>query len=158
VVPPVTPPPVVPPVTLPPVVPPPTVVGTGLNSLMLTMSEDPGSAADRFTVKVDGKTIGLPQTVTALHSAGASQVFDVRGDFGAGPHTAQVQYLKGVVPSSASRLYLQTATFDGLAVQNVAIALQENWCRQFTLPVPPATTQLALSASASPEIALLPKV
>ena len=59
-----------------------TVIGSGSDRIILTMSEDadgPVGAAGRdaaFTVSVDGKQIGGLQTVTASHAAGATQTFE----------------------------------------------------------------------------------
>lgn len=162
VVPPVVVPPVVvPPVVVLPVVVPPvtpvTVVGSGADSLRLTVSQDPGVANDRFTVKVDGKTIGMPQVVTALHGAGASQVFDVRGDFGAAQHAVQIQFLRAAIPSDTARLYVESATYDAAVVPRSPVTLHENWMSQFIVPAaPPAVIVAAAPVTQVGMIALLP--
>jgi Ca-dependent carbohydrate-binding module xylan-binding len=72
-------------------------VGSGPDTLVLNMAEDPYQGDAQFTVSVDGKQIGGTQTTTAVVSEGQFQEFDVKGDFGPGTHTVAVTYLNDAV-------------------------------------------------------------
>ena len=108
-------------------VPGPTVVGSGSDTLALTVAEQAYSADAQFTIDVDGQQIGGVQTATAINSLGSSQVFDVLGDFGAGPHTVSLTLQN---PTStpgyalaANTLYLDSATIDGAAITTSPLTL-----------------------------------
>lgn len=73
--------------------PGPVSVGSGADTLVLNMAEDPYQGDAQFTVSVDGKQIGGTQTTTAVVDQGQAQEFDVHGDFGGGAHTVTVNYL-----------------------------------------------------------------
>jgi len=70
-----------------------TTIGSGSDTLVLSMAEDAYRGDAQFTVAVDGKQIGGAQTVTASVAQGQRQEFDVKGDFGGGNHTVTVNYL-----------------------------------------------------------------
>ncbi len=72
-------------------------VGSGADTLVLNMAEDPYQGDAQFTVAVDGRQIGGVQTTTAVVSEGQSQEFDVKGNFGGGSHTVTVDYLNDAV-------------------------------------------------------------
>ena len=60
----------------------PGVIGSGSDTLVLGMSEDAYKGDAQFTVAVDGIQLAGTFTATALHSAGASQSFTFKGDWG----------------------------------------------------------------------------
>jgi hypothetical protein len=72
-------------------------VGSGPDTLVLNMAEDPYQGDAQFTVSVDGQQIGGTQTTTAVVSQGQSQEFDVHGNFGSGTHTVAVDFLNDAV-------------------------------------------------------------
>ena len=75
-------------------IPPPTVmIGSGSDTLALKVSEDAWQGNAQFIVSVDGQQIGGTQTATASHAAGQTQIFNVKGKFAAGNHTATVSFL-----------------------------------------------------------------
>lgn len=73
--------------------PGPVSVGSGVDTLVLNMAEDPYQGDAQFTVSVDGNQIGGTQTTTAVVGQGQSQEFDVHGNFGGGQHTVTVTFL-----------------------------------------------------------------
>ena len=77
--------------------PGPVSVGSGSDTLILNMAEDPYQGDAQFTVSVDGKQIGGTQTTTAVVEEGQSQEFDVHGNFGGGNHTVTVNYLNDAI-------------------------------------------------------------
>lgn len=77
--------------------PGPVAVGSGPDTLVLNMAEDPYAGDAQFTVAVDGQQIGGTQTTSAIVSQGQQQEFDVSGNFGAGNHTVTVTFLNDVI-------------------------------------------------------------
>ena len=108
-------------------VPGPTVLGSGPNTLALTLAEQAMYGDAQFTVSVDGIPVGGTQTATAIEAAGESQVFDVEGDFGRGRHTVTVTVLNGSYiagyPLGTTALYVSGATIDGAAIANSAVSI-----------------------------------
>lgn len=96
-----------------------TVVGSGPDTLMLSISEDAWKGNAQFTISIDGKQVGGTQTATASHGAGQVQIYDVAGNFKSGAHTATVNFLNDAYGGSASadrNLYVQGAAIDGTPV------------------------------------------
>jgi Ca2+-binding RTX toxin-like protein len=108
-----------------------TVIGSGSDNIVLTMSEDadgPAGAAGRdaqFTINVDGRQIGGLQSVTASHAAGETQTFTVKGDFALGQHAIAVTFAnnsmtqgdKAAFDDGGDRnLYVNSVTYDGQAL------------------------------------------
>ena len=128
-----------PPSTPAPVAAPPTV-GTGPDTVVLTLSEDAFRGDGQFVLTVDGKQVGPAQSVTALHSQGQTESFTLKGDFGAGPHQFGVSFVNDLwdgAPVADRNLYLDSATFNGAEVMN-AVALRTNGTVPFgTAPIKP---------------------
>jgi hypothetical protein len=72
-------------------------VGSGPDTLVLNMAEDPYQGDAQFTVSVDGQQIGGTQTTTAVVDQGQFQEFDVHGNFGPGNHTVSVDFLNDAI-------------------------------------------------------------
>ena len=77
--------------------PGPVSVGSGADTLVLNMAEDPYQGDAQFTVSVDGQQIGGTQTTRAWFTQGQAQEFDLHGNFGPGTHTVTVDYLNDLV-------------------------------------------------------------
>jgi hypothetical protein len=77
--------------------PAPVSIGSGPDTLVLNMAEDPYQGDAQFTVSVDGQQIGGTQTTTAVVGQGQFQEFDVHGNFGSGSHTVSVDYLNDAI-------------------------------------------------------------
>jgi hypothetical protein len=99
------------------------------------MSEDAWQGDAQFTVTVDGKATGGVNTVTALHSTGATQTFTFDGTWSAGTHTVAVDFLNdayGGSPSTDRNLYVTGATFNGHANPE-SVALYSAGPQSFTV-------------------------
>ena len=134
-------------------VPGPTVVGAGADTLALTVSEQSFLGDAQFTIDVDGTPIGGTETVTAISALGNSQVFDVEGDFGSGAHTVTVNFLDGSFiagyPLSVNALYVQAATFDGVAVPDASVSVTTLLAASFTFGEPSSTPSALAPLAAS---------
>ncbi len=154
----VTPPPVV----VPPVVgqPATVIIGSGSDTLALKVSEDAYQGNAQFTVSVDGKQIGGVQTALASHAAGQTQLFDVKGTFAAGKHTATVNYLNNLsagTPSTDRNLYVTGATIDNSVVSGATLSEVVNGPQSFSFmapgsgsaPPPPASDVVTVNRPAT---------
>jgi hypothetical protein len=87
------------------------------DTLVLHLSEDAWNGDAQFAVLMDGTQIGGPTSVTTLHSSGTFQNFTYTGDFGAGPHTVQVEFLNDAYGGTADtdrNLYVGGITYNGI--------------------------------------------
>jgi hypothetical protein len=108
-----------------PTPPAPVTIGTGSDTLVLSVSEDPYANGDGtsdasgdaiFTVSVDGKQLAGTFFASALHSASASQNFTFKGDWGSGAHAVAVNFLNDAWDGTATtdrNLYVNDVTYDG---------------------------------------------
>ena len=107
-----------------------TTVGSGSDSIVLSMSEDSAVGTDAlFTVNVDGQQIGGEQTVTASHGAGQQQTFTFLGNYGAGQHTVTVTFANNFLMPGQSgdrNLYVNSLSYDGQNVSNSTKAIYES--------------------------------
>ena len=135
---------------------PPAPVGAGADTLVLNLSEDAYQGDAQFQFTVDGKAGGPVQGVTALHGKGQSEALTLKGDW-SGAHRFGVAFTNDAWGGSAGvdrNLYVDSATFDGTAVQGAA-ALYKNGAVTFGTPVsqPPqagATSQAGSGGSTTP--------
>jgi hypothetical protein len=114
-------------------VPTPVSVGAGSDTLVVRIAEDAyangdgtGDAAGdaAFTVSVDGKQQAGTFFATALNSAGATQDFTFKGDWGAGAHTVSVNFLNdayGGTGATDRNLYVKDVTYDGTDTKQSAV-------------------------------------
>ena len=142
----------------PPVIPIPPTVGTGVDTLVLNLSEDAYLGDAQFSVAVDGQTLGAPQSVTVLHGQG-SEVFTFKGSFGPGPHMVGVSFLNdawGGTSITDRNLYIDGATFNVAPVQGatelaskgtVSFAVVGNGTSVPPVAPAPATDTLVLNLS-----------
>ncbi len=135
-------PPTPPPVTTPPPTQPPvTIIGSGQDVLALAVAEDAYQGDAKFTIAIDGQSIGGVQTASASHAAGATQQFDVKGVFAPGHHSASVTFLNDLWAGTAStdrNLYLVGSTIDGTAVPSASLALMSAGAQSFSFSEPGA--------------------
>jgi parallel beta-helix repeat protein len=93
--------------------PPGTIVSP--STLTLQLSENAYQGNAEFIVKMDGKQIGGPTAVTANESSGASDTFAYSGDWAAGPHKVEVDFINdryGGTPATDRNLYIDQITYD----------------------------------------------
>ncbi len=133
----------------------PVTLGSGANTLALSVNEDAYQGDAQFTVSVDGTQIGGTQTGTASRAAGQAQVFNVKGNFGVGAHTATVNFLNdawGGTAATDRNLFVNSATLDGAAISNGALTLLSNGPKSFSFngaaPVNKNTLVLQVSEDA----------
>ncbi len=125
----------------------PTTVGSGPDSMTVTLSEDAYLGNAQFTISVDGVQIGGVQTATALHDAGQTQTFTLHGNFGTGPQTVAVDFLNDAYAGTSStdrNLYVGSVTYDGTTTAENA-ALYSAGTQTFTVPptAPPTVSFLS---------------
>ncbi len=104
----------------------PVMIGTGSDTVSLSVSEDNYQGDAQFTVSVDGQQVGEVQTAAASHAAGQDQLFNVLGNFGSGPHTVALTFLNdawGGSPSTDRNLYLDSASYNGTLASEAQLAL-----------------------------------
>ena len=149
--------PVTPPVVNQPTVPSlpsnPVTVGSGSDSLVLRVSEDAYKGDATFTVSVDGKQVGGILTAHASHAQGASETFQIKGDWGVGQHKVSVNFLNDHWEGSAAtdrNLYVEGATFNGVVISGAKLDLMSADARDFafmdTTVVPAIAVQDAMFA------------
>ncbi len=112
---------------------------TGTGTLSLNLSEDAWNGDAQFSVAIDGKTVGAPQTVTALHSAGATQTFAFDQALASGTHDVAVSFLNDAYGGSAGtdrNLYIDSASVGGTAAAGAAAALWSASTQHITVNVP----------------------
>jgi parallel beta-helix repeat protein len=85
------------------------------DTLTLQLSENAYQGNAEFIVKVGGKQIGGPTAVTANESSGASETFAYSGDWGAGSHNVEVDFINdryGGTPATDRNLYIDQMTYN----------------------------------------------
>ena len=105
-------------------------VGSGAQALRLQISEDADLGDAQFIVAIDGAQVGGVLATSAIHGS-AAQAFNIRGNFGPGPHTAEIYFLNDTpepgpigAPVDAPfgrNLYLEGATLDGTAIPGAVL-------------------------------------
>lgn len=94
----------------------PVTLGTGSDVVSLTMSEDMSRSTNaKVAFAVDGKPVGT-ETISALHSAGQSQVVDLQGSWGLGTHLVTVTLKNpgsGSNPVAIRAAYVTSISYDG---------------------------------------------
>ena len=111
---------------------------TGTGTLTLNLSEDAWQGDAQFSVAIDGKTIGVPQTVTALHSTGATQDFSFSQALTPGTHDVAVSFLNDAYGGSATtdrNLYVQGVSVDGAPVGGAVATLWATSTQHFSIGV-----------------------
>ena len=111
----------------------------GTSTLNLSLSEDAWEGDAQFSVAIDGKTIGAPQTVTALHGDGAKQTFAFDQALTAGTHDVAVSFLNDAYSGSSGadrNLYIDGASVGSTAVSGAAATLLSASTQHFSVNVP----------------------
>lgn len=115
-------------------------IGSGADTLALSISEDAWKGDAQFTISVDGKQVGGTQTAIAAKAKGTTQIFNVLGTFSAGQHTVGINFLNddyGGTASTDRNLYVTSASLNGTAVPSSSLALTMTGAQSisFTKPV-----------------------
>ena len=147
-------PPPPPPPSPPPPPPPPatpggtnTTIGSGSDVLVLKITQDAYQGDSQYAVYVDGKQIGATLTATALHGSGEFDTLQIKDDWSVGSHTVSVTLLNdlwGGTTSTDRNVYVENATYDGVAVSGSNLAVVDGTPKSFTVTdttaVPGSTT------------------
>jgi endoglucanase len=118
-------------------------VNSGQDMIVLQMAEDAWQGNAQFTLTVDGKQVGVVQTVTASNAAGAQQQFVFYGNFGAGTHDVAVNFLNAASGGTASterNLYVKSITYDGVAQPNSSDAIDTTGAANFAVSTTPTAS------------------
>lgn len=100
-----------------------TTLGSGSDTITVSLSEDAWNGDAQATLKVDGQQIGGTQTVTALQNAGATQSFALQGNFGSGSHVVTVDFLNdayGGTTTTDRNIYVDSVSNNGVTSQENA--------------------------------------
>lgn len=119
-----------------------TTAGTpsaGASTLNLSLSEDAWNGDAQFSVAIDGTTVGTPQTVTAMHSSGATQAFAFDQALMPGTHDVAVSFLNdayGDTTGADRNLYVDSASVGSTVVAGAAAALWSASTQHISINVP----------------------
>ena len=133
--------------TAPPATAAPATIGSGSDTLALSVSEDAYQGDAQFTVSIDGTTVGGVRTATASHAAGATQDVSLTGNWGAGAHSVGISFINDAYGGTAAadrNLYVDQVTYDGHAASGAPASLLGNSTAAFTVPAAAGTTALTL--------------
>ena len=118
-------------------------IGSGPDTLVLSMSEDAYLGDAQFTVAVDGVQLGGTFTAAAPHSSGATQEFGFKGDWAPGAHSVTVTFLNdawGGTATTDRNLYVDGITYEGASTGQAATFLNTDTKGfRVTDGTPPAT-------------------
>lgn len=120
----------------PPPPPPPPPVTT--HQLVLALAEDRYRGDAQFIAKVDGARVG-GGTVTALERLGASQNFTFSGQWAAGTHDVEVDFINdryGGTTRTDRNLYVDNVRYDGVSYLDHHVAMLSNGAVHFTVGSP----------------------
>lgn len=95
-----------------------TSLGSGPDTIKVALSEDAWQGDAQALISVDGTAIGGVQTLSASHTAGDSNVFNVLGNWGSGAHSVAIHFLNdayGGTPQTDRNLYVDTVSQNGTA-------------------------------------------
>ena len=111
-----------------------TTIGSGLDKLVLKLSEDAYKGDAQYTVSIDGKQIGGTLTAHSSHAAKADDTLTVNGSWAAGTHAVSLCFVNDLYDHSSSKdrnLYVDGATMDGKAIDHTQFALMSAGSRVF---------------------------
>lgn len=126
-------------------------LGSGSDTLAISISEDAWNGNAQFTVSIDGAQIGGLQTAVASHGAAQTQIFNVLGSFATGGHTATVNFLNdawGGSPSTDRNLYVDNAALDGTVMPGGSLTLMAGGPKSFGFSSTTDTLMLRISEDA----------
>jgi glucose/arabinose dehydrogenase len=122
--------------------PPPgasTTIGSGPDALVLRIAQDAWQGNAQYTISVDGVLINGTLTAQASHAAGQADTVTVLGNWAPGNHTLTLNFLNDDWGGSAAtdrNLYLESATYNGVAVAGATSMLGMAGPQNFTFTEP----------------------
>lgn len=106
-------------ITLPDYTPQQTTIGSGRDTLVLTLAQDAFNGSAAYTVSVDGVQVGPSQLAHARVLDGTHDTLTLHGSWGAGAHTVTVSFLNdawGGTAGTDRNLHVEGMTYNGVAV------------------------------------------
>ena len=119
------------------------------DTLVLSLAEDAWQGDAQAIITIDGKAVGDPVSVTALHGMGQSQAVTLTGQWGAGAHDVGIQFLNdayGGTPETDRNLYVEGVTFDGQAAAGQPAVLHRNGAVSVATAASPLVLRLSEDA------------
>ncbi|MDB5374581.1 MAG: hypothetical protein JWP04_3223 [Belnapia sp.] len=143
--------------------------GSGPDALVLKVSQDSWQGNALYKIAVDGVQIGGTFAVSAgaSHKLGLSDTLTLNGDWAAGPHRVEVDFLNdgwGGGGAADRNVYVDSASYHGVAVDGAAKALYGTGIQAFgfteasvtpTTAPTPAPTLGTLTAGSGPDALVL---
>ena len=98
------------------------------DQLTVTLSEDAYQGDAQFIVKMDGTQLGSAQSVTASNADGKTQDFTFSGNWGAGTHNVEIDFINDAYagPGQDRNLTIDQVTYDGVAAMSQPSTLWSN--------------------------------
>ncbi|MBL6081652.1 family 16 glycosylhydrolase [Belnapia sp. T18] len=132
------------------------VAGTGSDSLVLKITQNAWSGSAQYTVKVDGVQVGGTFTASALRGSGQFDTLTLKGDWAAGAHKVDVNFLNDGWGGSVAQdrnLYVEGASYGGVAVSDASLFLGSTGMKSFSFfEAPPPSDNLTLAGTAGNEV------
>ncbi len=126
--------------------------GSGPDTLVLTLTADAYQGNAMANVAIDGQRLtAQPITVTAVRTAGQSEEFTFKGNFGLTAHDLAVSFLNdayGGTPTTDRNLYMNAASYDGITPRPATAVFYSAGTQHFTIP-PAGDPETAHSAVAA---------
>ena len=111
------------------------IIGSGPDSLVLTVTQDAWAGNAEYIVRVDGVQIGGTLSASTIAGSGQADTITLRGDWAAGVHNVQIQFLNDAWGGSFDtdrNLYVEGATYNGSAITGVDLELYQNGTQGFS--------------------------
>lgn len=128
----------------------PVTLGSGSDTLALSVAEDAWDGDAQFTVAINGQTIAGVYTATASHAAGATQDVSISGDWGTGVTSVAISFINDAYGGTATtdrNLYVDQVTYDGENATGTPLAIMSDGTTNVALPASaPITLHLAEDA------------
>lgn len=139
-----------------------TTIGSGSDTLVLSVSQDAYGDNAQFTVLLDGQQVGDVLTVSSSHGSSTSDTINVLANLSPGSHTVAVNFLNdayGGTSDTDRNLYVDAATYDGVAIDGASQTLFSSGSATFsvndTTPIPGSSLVVAAGTTATAEGAQL---
>jgi hypothetical protein len=107
-----------------------------MSKITIDVSEDAYQGDAQFTVSVDGTQVGGTLTATALHASSDSSVFSLTGNWAAGAHKVQVQFINDLYGGSSAadrNLYVNAIAYNGATATGTTANMFSNGTNTFTV-------------------------
>jgi beta-glucanase (GH16 family) len=109
--------------------------GSGPDTLVLKLAQEAWQGSAQYTVKVDGVQIGGVFTASALRASGQFDTLTLKGDWAAGAHKVEVNFLNDGWGGSATtdrNLFVDSASYNGQAVSASTLSLTAQGAKTFS--------------------------